>query len=297
VAVAEQKLLQPGFWMAVLLALLVMGIQIALSIPFTIADFVLQFGMHQPPLHLATQPIVLGGINIMALGGATALGLWQNRLSFQRAFPGWWISAHQALGVAVSLIGAIVLSSQAENAVRYILPPSQFFIELMKQIFLSQNVVSRVWLLVIVAPITEELLFRGIILRGLLSRYRPATAVVITALLFAFIHLNPWQFFSALFLGLVLGWFYARTRSVAICILGHAIQNSMSVIFSVVPWDIPGMTAPPELSTVEFQPWWLNTFGLIVMLAGLWIFRRSSPPAPPIIDEVTKNSVDSSQPS
>jgi uncharacterized protein len=281
--------------MAVLLALLVVGIQIALSIPFTIADLVLQLGMHRPALHLASQPIVLGGINILAFGGATALGLWLNRLSFQRAFPSWWLSTHQALGAAVSVIGAIVLSSQAENVVRYILPPPRFFIELMKQMFFSPNVVSRVWLLVIIAPITEELLFRGIMLRGLLSRYRPINAVIITALLFALVHLNPWQFFSALFLGLVLGWFYVRSGSVTICIVGHAVYNSMSVIFSALPWDIPGMTAPPDLTTVEFQPWWLNLSGLIVMSMGLWIFRRSTPPAPPVIDEDTANSADNSQ--
>ena len=288
-----QKLPQPGFWIAVLLVLLVLGIQIALSIPLAITNLVIEFGLHRAAPHLERQPILIGCINIVACGGAIALGLWLNRRSFRRAFPNWRISTQQALGVAVSLIGAAVLLSEADNAFRSVLPPPRFLMDVMKEMFFSQgNLVSNVWLLVIVAPITEELLFRGIILQGLLCRYRSTTAVVITAILFTLLHVNPWQFCSALALGLVLGWFYLRSGSLAICILGHAIYNSMVVIFPLLPWNIPGMTTPPDLTKVDFQPWWLDVFGLVVLLVGLWIFRRTTPPVPPIINEETGNSTD-----
>ncbi len=281
-----------------LLVLLVLSIQIALSIPLAIADVVIELGMHRPAPHLERQPILIGCINVVAFGGAIALGLWLNRLGFRRAFPSWRISNQQALGVAVSLIGAAVLLSEADNAFRFVLPPPRFLVNLTKEMFLSEeNVVSRVWLLVIIAPITEELLFRGIILRGLLSRHRPATAVVITAILFTVLHLNPWQFLSALFLGIVLGWFYVRSGSVAICILGHAIYNSTIVVFPVLPWNIPGMTPSSDLTKVEFQPWWLDLCGLVVLLVGLWIFRRSTPPEPPVITENTGNGSSGSPPS
>jgi hypothetical protein len=115
--------------------------------------------------------------------------------------------------------------------------------------------------------------------------------VVITAILFTVLHLNPWQFLSALSLGIVLGWFYVRSGSVAVCILGHAIYNSTVVIFPVLPWNIPGMTPSSDLTIVEFQPWWLDFAGLVMLVMGLWIFRRSTPPAPPII---TENSTEGS---
>ena len=283
--------------MAVLLVLLVLGIQIALSIPLTIANSVIEHGMHRAAPHLERQPILIGCINIVACGGAIALGLWLNRLGFRRVFPVWRISAQQVFGVAVSLIGAAVLLSEVDNAFRSVLPPPRFLIDLMKEMFFSEEaVVSRVWLLVIIAPITEELLFRGIILRGLLSRHRPVTAVVVTAILFTVLHLNPWQFPSALSLGIVLGWFYVRSGSVAICILGHAIYNSMVVVFPVLPWNIPGMTTLPDLTQVEFQPWWLDLFGLVLLLVGLWVFRRSAPPEPPVITQYTGNGGSGSRP-
>ena len=46
---------------------------------------------------------------------------------------------------------------------------------------------------VIVAPLTEELLFRGVILRGLLLHYSAPKAVIASSLMFGLVHLNPWQ--------------------------------------------------------------------------------------------------------
>ena len=285
--------------MAVLLALLVVGIQVALTIPVAIADLVIGFGMHRPIPHLERQPIVIGCINVLAFSGAIALGLRLNRIRFRHAFPISGIPAMQAIGAAISLLGVAVLLSEVDNAFRFVLPPPKALTGLMKELIASeQNAFSRVLLLVIIAPVTEELLFRGIILRGLLSRHRPAIAVVLTALLFAILHFNPWQFLSALFLGMVLGWFYLRTGSVAMCIVGHSIANGLVVIFSVLPWDIPGMTGTPDLTQVVFQPWWLDVSGLVVLLLGLWLFRRATPvaiveqPGPPVL----KNDAPSSSP-
>lgn len=51
--------------------------------------------------------------------------------------------------------------------------------------------------MVIAAPILEELIFRGIILKGLLKNYSPLKSILISSLLFGLIHLNPWQFIGA----------------------------------------------------------------------------------------------------
>jgi hypothetical protein len=150
-----------------------------------------------------------------------------------------------------------------------------------KEVFFNrQSLVSRVFLLVVVAPLTEELLFRGLILRGLLSRHTPTVAVLVSSFLFAAIHLNPWQFMSALSLGIILGWFYLRTGSVLACIIGHAIANGLSIVVLGLPWDIPGMTGSPAGTAVVFQPWWLDLCGLLVLVVGLWIFRKATPLPP-----------------
>jgi uncharacterized protein len=83
---------------------------------------------------------------------------------------------------------------------------------------------------VIAAPVMEEILFRGIILDGFLKRYGPAKAITVSALLFGFLHLNPWQFVSAFCIGILMGWIYYRTGSLALVILIHFANNFLAFV-------------------------------------------------------------------
>lgn len=81
----------------------------------------------------------------------------------------------------------------------------------------------------IFAPIFEEILFRGIILRGMLnSKLSPILAIVISGLIFGMAHLNPWQFVGAGLLGSIFGYVYYRTKSLLLPIILHALNNSLS---------------------------------------------------------------------
>jgi uncharacterized protein len=78
---------------------------------------------------------------------------------------------------------------------------------------------------VLAAPLLEELIFRGIMLDGLLKRYRPLTSIIVSSLLFGLAHLNPWQFVTGFVIGCFLGWVYLRTGSVGACIVIHMAAN------------------------------------------------------------------------
>lgn len=77
----------------------------------------------------------------------------------------------------------------------------------------------------VLAPVLEEMLFRGIVLRGFLARFPRWYAIAASAILFGAAHLNLQQFCVGLVLGLVLGWIHARTRSLLPCIALHAGYN------------------------------------------------------------------------
>ncbi len=263
--------------MAVLLVVVVLVIQLALGIALGMLDLVAERVLHVGPPGLGHQPLAIGCANIAATGGAIALGLLLNRLALCRAFPLGQLRGAQLVGMAVTVIGASVLISEVDNALRWLWPPPKWILSLLQQLLFEGGLLSRVFLLVIVAPITEELLFRGIILRGLLNRYCPRLAVALTAFLFAVLHLNPWQSVSALILGLVFGWFYVRTGSVLLCVLAHALANGLCLVFTLLPFDIPGMTGGPDYSRVAFQPWWLDLSGVGVLAAGLWLFHKAAP--------------------
>jgi hypothetical protein len=91
--------------------------------------------------------------------------------------------------------------------------------------FGSQTGIFAFFLMVIAAPILEELIFRGIILDGLLKKYSSTKSILISSLLFGLVHLNPWQFVTGLIIGIFSGWVYYRTRSLSFSIIIHAAAN------------------------------------------------------------------------
>jgi uncharacterized protein len=81
----------------------------------------------------------------------------------------------------------------------------------------------------LIGPVLEESLFRGVILRGFLSHYPRAWAILGSALLFGAVHLNIYQFVTATSLGIVSGWLYERSRSLWPSIILHSAFNTISV--------------------------------------------------------------------
>lgn len=83
----------------------------------------------------------------------------------------------------------------------------------------------------IIAPIFEELFFRGAIEGHLLRIWKnPRWSILVSALVFGAIHGNPAQIFFAFLFGLILGELYYRTGSLLPCIILHFINNTTSVI-------------------------------------------------------------------
>jgi membrane protease YdiL (CAAX protease family) len=129
------------------------------------------------------------------------------------------------------------LIDQVNIAVNTILPAPAWFWELFNKIFESDyGIYGAILKVAIMAPIIEEMIFRGVIMHGLMRNYSKFTAVFVSALLFALFHLNPWQFPATFVLGLVLGILMLRTRNIYLCILGHAANNGL-VLISMVYYD------------------------------------------------------------
>ena len=91
----------------------------------------------------------------------------------------------------------------------------------------------------ILAPLAEEVVFRGAILRTLLgsmSKKNHWVAIMISAAIFGVVHANLAQFINALLMGLLLGWMYYRTGSLVPGILLHWVNNTMAyVLANIMP--------------------------------------------------------------
>ncbi|MBO3270555.1 CPBP family intramembrane glutamic endopeptidase [Hymenobacter defluvii] len=98
------------------------------------------------------------------------------------------------------------------------------FRDLVKQPLLA------LFLFCVSAPLLEELIFRGVMLTGLLRNYRPWVAISQSALLFGLMHMNPAQIVGAGLIGLLFGWLYYRTRSLSLCIVAHMFNNLLAFL-------------------------------------------------------------------
>jgi membrane protease YdiL (CAAX protease family) len=247
-----------------------------LSMPLEVVDVVLKAQKH-PPLNWGREPLFLGLVNIVSLGAAIALGLVVNRLPLRRAFPLANVSPAAWAAMIFTGLGAATVLSEVDNLTRWVLPPPQWIVEMVADIFLVQDrTVSLLFTLVVVAPVTEELLFRGLILRGLLGRFHSWVALLLSAGLFSVMHMNPWQLIPTFALGLLFGWFYLRTGSLLPCIAGHALNNFMAFLVMHGCFGLWEPLTAADYSVVEFQPWWLTLGGAVLFVAGGWGFRAST---------------------
>lgn len=94
---------------------------------------------------------------------------------------------------------------------------------------------------VILAPIAEEVIFRGIIFRKLLKTNTAAVAIVAQALLFAFYHFNIVQGIYVLPIALVLGYTAYKFQSVLPGMLIHAVNNLMPTLVVLLPEALQGI--------------------------------------------------------
>lgn len=91
----------------------------------------------------------------------------------------------------------------------------------------------------ILAPLAEELVFRGAVLALLLRLFAGRShwlPIALSALIFGAMHANLPQFVNATLMGLLLGWMYWRTNSIAPSVVFHWVNNSVAyLMFNLMP--------------------------------------------------------------
>ncbi len=218
-------------------------------------------------------PGVAAVVNSVAIGLALIWGRAKTRAPAADVFPLNAKRLHILPPLAVAIVGMVILISEVDNLVRTMLPLPREMADFFEQITGKEAGPWGLILAVLVAPITEELLFRGLILRGFLRHYSVRMAIIASALLFAAFHLNPWQFVGAFALGILFAWIFVRTRSLVLPILGHALTNGLPpFIVNVLHLEIPGFTT--GVDRPEFQPVWFDALGVVLTAAGVWLLMR-----------------------
>lgn len=114
------------------------------------------------------------------------------------------------------------------------------------------NIIIEVLAVVIMAPIVEELMFRGLVYKRLRRDIKPAYAILISSLLFGVYHMNVVQGLYAFVIGALMAYVYEKYKTLVAPILFHAVANGISVILT-------------ETTVLDF----LYSSGFVVLLTTL----------------------------
>lgn len=184
--------------------------------------------------------------------------------------------------VAIIPVFLVVLCMQhfiiyANSAVISFIPVPIWFEELFSKVLWSEfGFVGQVARVAIFAPLVEEFIFRGVIMRGLLRKYSPFFAIVFSAILFAGYHLNPWQFSVAIYLGIFLAWLRYKTRNIWLPVLAHSLNNFIVLIGSSEFRPRWALTISEYLTSITgVQYAIVLLLSLLLLMWVLWRYPKS----------------------
>lgn len=90
---------------------------------------------------------------------------------------------------------------------------------------------------VVIAPLFEEWICRGLIFGSLRSRYGVVRSMVLSALVFGLMHVQPVPVLNAFVLGLVLAFIYHKTNSLWSSVILHALYNGTAYLLTIMGFE------------------------------------------------------------
>ena len=205
--------------------------------------------------------------------------LWVRRIgnNFKSSFRFRSVSISSVLAAIPLGLGLTIIIDELDRIAQMIYPVPEDFVRI--QDFMRIDSLSSALLIigvvVLIAPLLEEMIFRGFFQRILEYRLKDVTkAVLFSALTFAVVHFNPWWVVQIYLIGLFFGYVAWRTNSIWIPFLLHALNNGISVWFANMNQeDLAGFGwhghTPPLLLLA----------GVVLFYLGLRWFIRVTPVA------------------
>ncbi len=171
--------------------------------------------------------------------------------------------------VSLFSIGMIIISDEVDRIIQIFLPAPEYIVDL-NQLLRPDSFLGGCLLfiaVVILAPLGEEIIFRGFLQRIIEKTWKDITrAILFTALIFAFIHMNPYWFIQIYILGVFLGFLAWKTNSIIAPLILHGLNNFIALLLSVL-----------ELQNTSFYLWnghvspWILVLALFSSVSG---FRK-----------------------
>jgi membrane protease YdiL (CAAX protease family) len=260
---AERQLLaqQPAFSMFALLLFL----QLTLAAVLQIAD--VSFGLIFTELFFFAGPVIL----------------WSVASNFR---PRALLRLGRPSGVLLALgliIGAVnfLASGALQALVRALMPAelvSRFDALQLFQEIAGLDLVLLLLAVQLFAPVCEEMAFRGYLQTVLRSRMKDATAILVTAALFAALHFDPVGFLARVELGAIFGLLVLWSGTIWPAVAAHAANNIIGSTLLLEAAQRRG--APADEGITPLSTFLLGAGSALTTLLCLWAFRERAQASP-----------------
>jgi len=265
-----QSKIYPSLKNAIILCIILLGIQILGGLIIGIPMAFFEIG--EESLFYGIGMILL---SIISFGIVIFIGFKKSKKGFNEVFKFNNVSLKLWISTIIFMIGFVILSSELDNILQYFLPMPQYFQEVFQSLLANEYIIVSVILIGIIPAFVEEMLFRGVILSGFKENYSIKKAILLSALLFGLIHLNPWQFVTAFIVGIITAWLFIKTNSIILCVFIHLLNNTLAVIAIRYSNVLPIRGFNTALIEHSFQPLWFNLIGILFIAAGALLLLQS----------------------
>ena len=210
----------------------------------------------------------LAVINTISFGSVIFIGIKIIKLPVKEIFTKKKSPKLLILSIFITCIGLAIIVSEIDNIFQKYFPMNDELSDFFMNLFKTKDILGSILVLSIVAPITEELFFRGIIFKSFLNQYNLKFSIILSSLLFGLIHLNPWQFLGSSLLGIYLSWIYYETENLFTPILAHSFFNGIPILLTkFAPMEIEGLTKKSK--SFSLQPLCLDISGIVLLISGI----------------------------
>ena len=134
--------------------------------------------------------------------------------------------------VVLLSIGTIILSDEIDRLIHMVFSVPEYVDQLADFVQFDTPLYAFILIsaTVIIAPFSEEVLFRGFLQQFLENHWQDITkAVLVTSMFFAAVHMNPGWIIQIYLLGIILGYLAWRTGSIIPGLILHALNNGMAL--------------------------------------------------------------------
>jgi hypothetical protein len=252
---------------ALLLVVVFLGAQAVLGV---------LLGLAQTLVSIAINNVVLSVLEAAAFA-ITILVMRKRLRSRMTAFmPYRNVKGRIYITAAIGGMGLLFLILPIEAGLMKLLPMPRLFKTTFAVIGNPEDYLGSLLLAAIVAPIIEETLFRGVVLRGFVQNYGIPKGLMLSAVIFGLVHLNPYQFVTGFLLGLFIGLVFIRSGSILPGMIVHALYNGALLSGAKVSYALK-KTLPSHRSGSDIGSTISAVcLGVALTTLGVWLFLRAT---------------------